>query len=127
MITLPFGVWPRDHYMSLQRSTKGVCHALLRIPEQTVPTCTSKVTHTNVPSCTMWFRPVTKYVTKCHSHSIEHDTQPIAYLISKQAIQYRTCGGTCCPRVSTRKIRSLVDLSTACHDGINHLYNSNHC
>jgi hypothetical protein len=27
-----FGVWPRDHYMLLQKSTIGVCHALLWSP-----------------------------------------------------------------------------------------------
>jgi hypothetical protein len=30
-----FGVWPKDDYMSLQRSTRGVCHTLLWFPEQT--------------------------------------------------------------------------------------------
>jgi hypothetical protein len=109
-----FGVWHIDHYMPLQRSTTGVCHALLRFPEQTVPTCCAKVSHTNVPSCSMWFRQFIKYVTKynhkvwCHPHSKEHDTHPIAYLISKQAIPYQTRGGTCYPGVSTPKIRSLV-------------------
>jgi hypothetical protein len=75
-----FGVWPRDHYMLLQRPTTGVCHALLRFP-----------------------------------HSTEHDTQPIAYLISMQAVPYRTRGGTCCPGVSTPKIQSLADSSIASH------------
>jgi hypothetical protein len=48
------------------------------------------------PFCTMWFRQFTKKVTKMgltdrsHPHSTEHDTQPIAYLISKQAVPYRT-------------------------------------
>jgi hypothetical protein len=51
-----FGVWPRDHCMSLQRSTIGVCHTFLRFPEQMVPVCSAKVSRTNVPSCTMWFR-----------------------------------------------------------------------
>jgi hypothetical protein len=51
-----FGAWPSDHYMPLQRPTTGVCHALVRIPEQTVHTCSAKVSRTNVPSCTMWFR-----------------------------------------------------------------------
>jgi hypothetical protein len=81
------GVWPRDHYMILQRSTTGVCQASLWFLEQTVPACSAKVSCTNNPSCTMWF---TKYVTKydhkvwCHPHSTEHDTQPIVFLISKQ-------------------------------------------
>jgi hypothetical protein len=32
-----FGAWPRDPYMLLQRSTTGVCHALLWIPQQRAP------------------------------------------------------------------------------------------
>jgi hypothetical protein len=32
-----FGVCPRDHYMLLQRSTTGLCHALLWFPEQIAP------------------------------------------------------------------------------------------
>jgi hypothetical protein len=73
------------------------------------------------PFCTMWFRQSTQKVTqmghidRSHPHSTEHDTQPIAYLISKQAILYRTCGGTCYPRGSTPKIRSLPDSSMTNH------------
>jgi hypothetical protein len=83
--------------------------------------CFATVPHTNVPSCTMWFRKFNKYDTMtdhkvwCHPHSIEHDTQPIVFLISKQAIPYRTCGGKCCPGVSTPKIRSIVDSSMINH------------
>jgi hypothetical protein len=134
--------------MSLQRFTTEVCHALLRFPEQMVPACNAKVSHINVPSCTMWERQFIKYVTKydanSHSteqntlpivfiisdvnpHSIEQDTQPIVFLISRQVVLYRTCGGTYYPAVSTPKIQSLVDLSTTCHDAINHLYHSNRC
>jgi hypothetical protein len=111
----------RDHYMSLQRFTTGVCHALLRFPKQTVPACSAKVSRTNVPSCTMWSRQFTKYVTKYdhkvwwHPHSTEYDTQPIAYLISKQVVPYRTRDSTCCPGVSTPKIRSLADSSKTNH------------
>jgi hypothetical protein len=85
--------------MSLQRSTTGVCHALLQFFEQTVLACIAKISSTNVPSCTMWFSRFTKYVTKYDAipHSIEQDTQPIAFLISRQAVPYRTRGGTCCP------------------------------
>jgi hypothetical protein len=103
--------------MLLQRSTIGVCHALLRFFEETVPTCSAKVYRTNVPSCTMWFRQFTKYFIKtnhkvwCHPHSTEHDTQPIVFLICKQAVPYQTRGVTCCPGVSTPKIRSLADSS----------------
>jgi hypothetical protein len=73
------------------------------------------------PFCTMWFRQFTQNVTKTdhkdrsHPHSTEHDTQPIAHLISKQAIPYRTRGSTCCPRVSTPKIWSLADSSRTSH------------
>jgi hypothetical protein len=69
----------------------------------------------------MWFRQFTKNITKtnhkvwCHLHSTEHDTHHIAYLISKQAVPYRTCGGTCCPGGSTPKIRSLIDSSMTNH------------
>jgi hypothetical protein len=42
-------------------------------------------------------------------------TQLIAYLISKQVVPYRTCGGTCCPGESTPKIRSLADPSMTSH------------
>jgi hypothetical protein len=75
------------------------------------------------PSCTMLAR------VKSHAnpHSSEQDTQPIVFPISKQAAPYQTRGGTCCPRVSTPKIRSLIDSSTTCHDGINHFHHSNHC
>jgi hypothetical protein len=57
---------------------------------------------------------------------IQQDKVTRAFLISQQAIPYRTCGGTCCPRVSTPKIRSLANLSTTCHDGINHVHHSIH-
>jgi hypothetical protein len=73
------------------------------------------------PFCTMWFRQFTQNVTKTghkdrsHPHSTEQDTQPIAYLISKQVIPYRTRGGTCCPVVSTPKIQSLADSSMTNH------------
>jgi hypothetical protein len=69
------------------------------------------------PFCTMWFRQFTQNVTKTghkdrsHRHSTEHDTHPIAYLISKQVVPYRTRGDTCCTGVSTPKIQSLVDSS----------------
>jgi hypothetical protein len=73
------------------------------------------------PFCTMWFGQFTQKVTKTghtdrsHPHSTEYDTQPIAYPISKQAVPYRTHGGTCCPGVSTPKIRSLADSSMTSH------------
>jgi hypothetical protein len=38
-----------------------------------------------------------------------------AFLISQQAIPYRTCGATCCPGVSTPKTQSLADSSMTSH------------
>jgi hypothetical protein len=73
------------------------------------------------PFCTMWFRKITQNVThmghtdRSHPHSTEHITQPIAYLISKQANPYQTRSGTYCPGVSTPKIRSLADSSMTNH------------
>jgi hypothetical protein len=91
------------------------------VSRQTVPACSAKVSCTNIPSSTMLLRQFTKYVPKtdhnvwCHPHSTGHNTQPIVFLISKQAIPYRTCGGTCCPGVSTPKIQSLADSSMTNH------------
>jgi hypothetical protein len=112
--------------MLLQRPTIGVCHDLLLFPDKRSPLVMLRFPAQNVPSCTMWFSQFTKYVTKTyhkvwyHPHSTEHDTQPTSYLISKQGVPYRTRGGTCCPRVSTPKIRSLVDssLQVTSPDGI---------
>jgi hypothetical protein len=73
------------------------------------------------PICTMWFRQFTQNVTKTehkdriHPHSIEHDTRPISYLISKQAVPYRTHGGTYCPGVSTPMTQSLADSNMTKH------------
>jgi hypothetical protein len=58
---------------------------------------------------------------------IQQDKFTRAFLISQQAVPYRTRGDTCCHRVSTTKIQSLADLSTTCHDSINHLHHSIHC
>jgi hypothetical protein len=97
------------------------------------PTCSAKDSLAKGPSYTMRLRQITKYVAKsvtkydANPHSTMQDTPSIVFLISKQVIPFRTCGGTCCPRVSTHKIRSSADSSTTCHDGINHLHHSNHC
>jgi hypothetical protein len=96
------------------------------------PTCSAKDFPAKDPSSTMWFRQNTKYVT-CMTQRRRHiptqlsKTQPTTFLISKQVVPYWTRGGTCCPEVSTPKIRSFVDLSTTRHDGINHLHHSNRC
>jgi hypothetical protein len=94
-----FGVWPRDHYMSLQRPTTEVCHALLRFPAHSGPACNAEVSHTQRPLLHHVVQAVHKegHTDRSHPHSNEHDTQPITYLISKQVIPYQTRGGTCCP------------------------------
>jgi hypothetical protein len=107
--------------MSLQSSTIGVRHALLRFPDKRSPLAVLRFPTKSGSSCTMWFRSFTKNVTKTdhkdrsRPHSTEHDTQPIGYLISKQVIPYQTLGGTCCPGVSTPKIQSIADSSTTSH------------
>jgi hypothetical protein len=106
-------VWPRDHYMLLQRPTTGVCHALLRILTQCGPACSAEVSHIRWPLLHHVVQAVHKecHIDGSHPHSTEHDTLPVAYQISKQVIPYRTRGGTCYPGGSTPKIRSLADLS----------------
>jgi hypothetical protein len=124
-----FGVWPRDHYMPLTRVYYRSMSSFAMNSLAKGPTCNAKDFPAKGPSCTMWFRQITKYVTKndAHPHPTEQDTQPIAVLISKQVIPYQTCGDTCCPRVSTPEIESLADSSTTYHDSISHLHHSNHC
>jgi hypothetical protein len=74
-----FRVWPRDHYMPLQRSTTGVCHALIRFPYKG-PACSVKVSPTKAP------------LALCgpgrNTPSSEQDTQPIVFLIIKQVVSY---------------------------------------
>jgi hypothetical protein len=66
-----------------------------------------------------WVEPLLHLVgqiTFCvFPHTTEQDSQLIAALISKQAIPYQTRGDTCCPGVSTPKIRSLPDSSMTNH------------
>jgi hypothetical protein len=95
------------------------CFAMI---SPTGPACSAKIFPTG-SSCTMW-----AWVNH-HAifHSYEQDTQPIVFLISKQAALYRAHGSTCSPRVSTPKIRFLADSNITCPDGINHLHHSNHC
>jgi hypothetical protein len=54
-------------------------------------------------------------VTTPISHSTEQGTLPTTSLIITQVVPYRTCGGTCCPGVSTPKTRSLADSSMTNH------------
>jgi hypothetical protein len=94
---------------------------LATVSRQTAPLAMLRFPAHNGPFCTMWFRQFTQNVThtdhmdRSHPHSTEHDTQPIAYLISKQVVPYRTCVGTYCPRVSTPMTWSLADSSMTNH------------
>jgi hypothetical protein len=54
-------------------------------------------------------------VTTSISHSLEQGTLPTTSLTSKEAVPYRTHGGTCYPGVSTPKTQSLADLSMTDH------------
>jgi hypothetical protein len=104
---------------------KGLLHEYVMIcygfPHKVAPLAVLRFLTQTSPFCTMWFRQFTKNVTKTghtdwsHPHSTEHDTQPIAYLISKQVVPYQTHGGTCCSTGSTPKIRSLADSSMTSH------------
>jgi hypothetical protein len=91
------------------------------VSRQTAPLVVLRFPAHSGPFCIMWFSQFTQNVIKTnhkdrsHPHSIEHDTQPIAYLISKQVVPYRARGCTCCPGVSTPKIWSLVDSSMTNH------------
>jgi hypothetical protein len=96
-----FGVWLKDHYMSLQRFTMGRMSDLAKVVRGTI--------------AMLWFLGVVcgttgplapcepRRVTTSIFHSSEQDTFFIASLISKQAVLYRTCRGTYCPGVSTSK------------------------
>jgi hypothetical protein len=65
--------------------------------------CSAKDSPTKSPLAPCGSGIFTKYVTKYDTksddnpHSTEQDTQPIAFLISRQATPYRTHGVTCCP------------------------------
>jgi hypothetical protein len=82
------------------------CFAMI---SPTGPACSAKIFPTG-SSCTMW-----AWVNH-HAifHSYEQDTQPIVFLISKQAALYRAHGSTCSPRVSTPKIRFLAESNITC-------------
>jgi hypothetical protein len=67
------------------------------------PACSAKDSPPKAPlaPCGSGIRKVCHmYDTKndAHPHSTKQDTQPIAFLISKQVVPYQTHGGTCCPR-----------------------------
>ena len=76
-------------------------------PGPRVPTYSAKVF--------LWLEPLLHLVDQITScvfpHTIEQDSQPTTSLISKQAVSYRTSGGTCCFGVSTPMTQSLADSS----------------
>jgi hypothetical protein len=106
-----FSVWPRDHYMSLQRFTIGLTHALLWFSLTSISACSAKVTSYLEPLLYLMDQ-ITFYV---FPHTTEQDSQPTTSLISNQVVPYRTHGGTYCPGVSTPKIQSLADSSMTNH------------
>jgi hypothetical protein len=109
----PFGVWPRDHYMSLQRFTMCRMLVLAKVVRGTITLLrfSGEVRSTTAPLAPCEPR----WVTTLISHSSEQDTLPITSLTSKQAIPYRTRGDTSCPRVSTPKTQSLAASSMTNH------------
>jgi hypothetical protein len=104
-----FGVWPRDHYIPLQRFTMGRMLGLAKVVRGTIAMLRfpGVVRGTTAPLAPCEPTRVTTLI----SHSSKQATLPTASLISKQAIPYQTRGDTCYPMVSTPKTRSLVDSS----------------
>jgi hypothetical protein len=108
-----FGVWPRDHYMPLKRFTMGHMPALAKVLCGTIAMLRfpGVVRSTTAPLAPCEPRRVTTLV----SHSSKKGTLPIASLISRQAIPYRTRGGTYSSWVSSPKTQSLVNSSMTNH------------
>jgi hypothetical protein len=81
-------------------------------PGPRVPTCSAKVSLSLEP-----LLHLVDQITFCiFPRTTEQDTQPIASLISKQAIPYRTRGGIYCPGVSTPKTRPIAYSSMTNHN-----------
>jgi hypothetical protein len=106
------------HYKDLLHEYGMLCYGF---PHTVAPLVVLRFPTHIGPFCTLWFSQFTQNVTqtghidRSHPHSTKQAKQPIAYLISKQAVTYWTRGGTYCPGVSTPKIRSLVDSSMTNH------------
>jgi hypothetical protein len=108
-----FGVWPRDRYMSLERFTMGHMPGLAKLVRGTIAMLRSPE---EVHGSTTPLAPCDPVkVTTPISHSSKQGTLPIASLISKQAIPYRTCDSTYYPGVSSPKTRYLADSSMTNH------------
>jgi hypothetical protein len=102
-----FGVWPRDHYMSLQKFTMGCMPDLAKVVRGTK----ALLRFNGVVHGTMWAWAN----DHAASHSSEQDKLSIASPISKQVVPYRTRVDTCYLEVSTPKTRSLADSSKTNH------------
>jgi hypothetical protein len=112
ILTLPWVYDPEIttcHYKCLLQELVKLCNGF---PVTRVPASSAKVSS--------WLKPLLHLmdqITFCvFPHTTEQDSQPIASLISKQAVPYRTRGDTCCPGVSTPKTQSLADLSMTNHN-----------
>jgi hypothetical protein len=99
--------------MSLQRLTMGRMPDLSKVVHGTIAMLRfpGVVRGTVAPLAPCEPRRVTTLIF----HSSEQDTLPIASIISKQAVLYRACDGTCYPGVSTPKTRSLADSRMTNH------------
>jgi hypothetical protein len=91
------------------------------------PACNAKVSQGKyaVPRTLLHYVGLGKISSQSPIIQARHTTY--IFLINKEATPYQTRGGTCYPGVSTPKNLSLVDLSTTCHDGSNHLHQSKNC
>jgi hypothetical protein len=109
MITLPwvYGLETTTcRYKGLLQEYVMLCYGL---PNKWSPLAVLRFPTQTFPLCTMWFRQVTNYATKYDAIPTQPSmTQPIAYLISKEVVPYRTRGSTCCHEVSTPKIRYTI-------------------
>jgi hypothetical protein len=119
-----FGVWPRNHYMPLRRLTPArmSCFVIgfpllgtIEYPQALF--AIGKVSPSWVQQNTLMtpLAPCGLVGIAIPVLRFRQDKLTRAFLISQQAVSYRTCGGTCCTGVSTSKIRSLADSSMTSH------------
>jgi hypothetical protein len=92
-----FGVWPRDHYMPLQRFTMGRMLGLAKDVHGIIAMLRFPGVVRSTTALLALCEP--RRVTTPISHSSEQGTLPTTSLISKQVVPYRTRGSTCCPGV----------------------------
>jgi hypothetical protein len=114
---LPFFTLPLVYGLEITTCHyKGLLPELVMLfygfPEHRVVTCSAKVSS--------WLEPLLHLVDQImfcvFPHTTEQDSEPTTSIISKQAIPYRTRGGTYCPGVSTPKTRSLADSRMTNHN-----------